>query len=617
MCGIAGLVRKNKKIEFAEIKRMTDAIAHRGPDGEGHWLRENVAIGHRRLSIIDLETGNQPMCNENETIWITYNGELYNFIELREILKQKKHTFKTHSDTEVIVHAYEQWGVDCVKRFRGMFAFAIVDTNKHQFFIARDHFGIKPLVYYHDQHCFAFASEFQALKTLNNINKELDLTALDEYLWQQYIPAPKTIYKNIKKLKPAHCMTVSFAGEILAHDEYWKLEFKPNYRKTEKDWIVELDAVIKNSVQKHLVSDVPFGAFLSGGVDSSLVVAYMSQILKQPVKTFSIGFEEKDFNETAYSQIAADKWKTDHYIEIVKPNALELLPQIVKHYGEPYGDSSAIPTYYVSKIARKQVTMVLSGDGGDEIFGGYETYIEWMKFLERRSIPIYRRAWKQKLFPVANYLFPKRYPIIDQPEFHVQNWMRFFVYFQPDVRHRLWRPEFESFQQKNIEIFDEEFNKCLKYERLAKAQYTDIKTYLPYDILTKVDVASMMNSLEVRPPLIDKEVAEFAATIPQHFKMEKGENDSWTSKKILKQVAGKYYSPEFLNRKKMGFSMPLVEWFSPNTDTFNEINSRLLNKNSKLTSYFEPSIVKEVLDSQIDYRIWLLLFLEEWLEQNQ
>ncbi len=383
MCGIVGLLRFDAQTaDYDTVAPLIKALVHRGPDDEGLIVRGPAILGHTRLSIIDLEGGRQPLANEDETVWITYNGEIYNYRELREYLEAKGHIFRTKSDTEVIVHAYEQWGDSCVEYFRGMFAFAILDLRVRRFFLGRDHFGIKPLYYLRTNTFFAFASEIQVLRLLPDVDWTLDLGAIDEYLRLRYIPAPKTIYCNVQKMLPAYRLSVTFDGKCSPPEEYWQLEFRPNFRRSQEDTLEELDEVVRDSVRAHLVADVPFGAFLSGGVNSSTIVAYMAEILGRPIATFSIGFDETGFDELPYARQAANIWHTEHQEEIVKPAALSILPQLVQNYGEPFGDHSAIPTYYVSRLARSRVTMVLSGDGGDECFAGYEdTYGRWVEHI--------------------------------------------------------------------------------------------------------------------------------------------------------------------------------------------------------------------------------------------
>lgn len=610
MCGITGLLNPNGKVDRQQLEAMTKALSHRGPDGEGIWSYERVGIAHRRLAIIDLATGKQPLSNEDETIWVTFNGEIYNYQELRKHLIAAGHNFKTQSDTEVIVHAYEEWGDRCVEKFRGMFAFGLVDLNAQRIFLARDHLGIKPLYYLNTPNCFAFASEIQALRQLKHIPLNLDLRAIDQYLTLQYIPAPRTAFKQIKKLPPGHRLSISFDGVLSEPEEYWQLNFEPDLSRSEADWIEELDFILQDSIKAHLVSDVPFGAFLSGGVDSSAIVAYMSEILAKPVKTFSIGFEEEEFNELAYAQIPAKQWQTEHYTEIVKPEAIDvLLPKLVKHYGEPFGDSSAIPTYYVCQMARKEVTMVLSGDGGDECFAGYHTYRHWMRWLSKDEKP----AWKNYIYPLASFLKPDRYP----PRLpNLEGWFRYITQIPRNLRSRLWRLEFKNLPLLEIEAFERERLKIEGYDWAHQAQYIDTKTYMPFSILTKVDIASMMNSLEVRTPIVDLEVFEFAAKMPQSLKIAKNSGGDWEGKLIFKKLLSRYYSPEFLHRPKMGFSTPVEKWFSPQGSSRAYLEARLLGQDSQVVKFFEPDIIQKFLGDNLTSPLWLLLFLDEWLSQN-
>jgi asparagine synthase (glutamine-hydrolysing) len=606
MCGIAGIFRTNGRVEEAEITEMALSIKHRGPDGYGQKLFEKGAIGHRRLSIIDLETGKQPMCNEDETIWITFNGEIYNYLELYEELKKAGHQFKSKSDTEVIIHGYEQWGYDIVKKLRGMFSFALVDTKKQKVFCARDNFGIKPFYYMKTDTCFAFGSELQEFKQVKEFTAEIDLKAVDEYLWLQYITAPKTVFKNVYKLKPAHYIVYHFNGKIEEPTEYWDVNYNKKQIKTEKEWIEELNNVLKKSVEAHLVSDVPFGAFLSGGIDSTLVVSYMAKILKQPVKTFSIGFDEADFSELEYSNLAAKKYKTDHYTEIVKPNALDILPTLVKHYGEPYGDSSAIPTYYVCKLAREHVTMVLSGDGGDECFAGYNSHVAWME----NDPAHYRTGWKNKYFNELSMLFPSRFPQRD----NVARWYGHIQYLPSESRSALWRDDSKENHTAEYKYFHDLRKHTAKYSLANKVQYWDLKMYMPYDILTKVDVASMIHSLEVRTPLIDKEVWEFAATIPQEFNIQKKNNGkNWEGKLLLKKILSKDFDDSFIHRPKMGFGVPISKWFAEKGELHDVLKDYLLSTDSCILHYFKREKIEELLKVNFTGALWLLLFLEEWL----
>ena len=610
MCGIAGIVRWDReKPQEPEIQTMTRALSHRGPDGEGFFIRDGVAMGHRRLSIIDLETGSQPLSNEDATVWITFNGEIYNYRKLRHVLQQKGHQFSTHSDTEVIVHAYEEWDEQCVERLRGMFAFGIADFRKQRLFLARDHLGIKPLYYVHTPRCFAFASEIQSLRCIPDVALDLDMQGIDQYLWLQYIPAPTTAFKQIRKIPPAHRMSLTFDGNLFEPKRYWHIEFRPDYNRNENEWLEALDNVLRDSVRAHLVSDVPFGAFLSGGVDSSAVVGYMAQILNRPIKTFTIGFEEKDFNELPYAQITAERWETDHHVEIVKPDALEILPKLVKHYGEPFGDSSALPMYYVCKMGRQHVPMVLSGDGGDESFAGYDSYRAWMHWHTSNRMP----RWKKIIYPIARFIWPDRYPSQGAV---LQNWLQFISPMPVSMRHPLWREEYRSVLSFPLEVFEKEFERTRGYGLINKVQYMDLNTYLPFDILAKVDVASMMHGLEVRTPLVDVRVVEFAATIPEYFNMARNGNGEWEGKLLLKKALERYYPADFVCRPKKGFGVPLQKWFSCDGPLRETVQDRLLGRKSTLHNFFEPAMIKQLVKSVTIYPLWILLFLEEWLRQN-
>jgi asparagine synthase (glutamine-hydrolysing) len=531
MCGIAGIIKKSGPLHENELVSMTDSLRHRGPDGSGYHFHEHVGIGHRRLSIIDLEGGKQPLCNEDKTIWITFNGEIYNYPELKKQLQQAGHRFQTNSDTEVIVHAYEEWGTNCVKKLRGMFAFAICDQRKRELFLARDHFGIKPLVYGFTKECFCFASELQAIRLAPGFESAIDLNALDLYLQFQYIPAPHSIYKNVYKLPPAHFMRVNFDGTPVECQSYWQLEYKTNHNSSKAQWLDEFDSVLKESVKAHLLSDVPFGAFLSGGIDSSAIVTYMAQEMKQPVKTFSIGFHEKAYNELDYARLVAKHWGTEHHEEIVVPDALAILPDLVTHYGEPFGDSSAIPTWYVSRLARQHVTMVLTGDAGDEIFIGYDFYTNrWNRHLS--PVPEHLPGYKKLLYPLLNKVNPKRFPYRTST---TSDWFRYKKFFHDDYRNAFWLSEFHhEIQSDNSGFIQDLFIEYGRVGHFQKGAAIDFRNYLPNDILAKVDIASMMHSLETRTPLLDLKVVEFAATLPQELCINKI-NGKWEGKLILKK----------------------------------------------------------------------------------
>lgn len=623
MCGITGILRLNPTNDLhIEIQRMTDSIRHRGPDGEGIFVKDNLALGHRRLAIIDLETGKQPMCNEDESLWLTYNGEIYNFKELRIELEKFGHRFKTNSDSEVIIHSYEQWGVNCLNKFRGMFAFCIADFSNRKLFLARDHFGIKPLVYRISSDYFAFSSELSSLRKINDKAPEGDIESLEFYLRYQYIPAPKTIYKKIYKLKPAHYLFVDFNNPEPIPIRYWDFEFNSYIDLREEEYEEQLESVLENSVKTHLVSDVPFGVFLSGGIDSTLVTQKMAKILSAPIKAFSIGFKEEKYSELKYAEIAAKKIGVEHHTYIIEENGLEILPELIQHYGEPYGDSSAIPTYYVSKYARQNVPMVLSGDGGDEFFGGYITYKRWMNYnpwkdfiksltnlKKRRTIRSFKEGMQYRTF----HSFSK-------DRHNGDEWMKFMMFLKNNIRKSLWKKEFSSIMKSESELFLEAHNKAQKFDRLSYAQYIDINTYMQGDILYKVDIASMAHGLEVRPPIIDTEVLSLASRLPQYLKLQTNENSN--GKYLLKKILGKTFDNSFIEREKKGFAIPRHEWFLFEGKSREMIRELILTDSAMIRNFFNSEMVKFYVHHHGKPKnysgiLWLLLALEMWFQQNK
>lgn len=611
MCGIAGVI-SNYPSSRKKTEKMLKKLGHRGPDGKGILEFESGTIGHTRLAIIDIKYGKQPMSDSHQNFLITYNGELYNYVEIRNKLRLKGYDFITNSDTEVIIQAYSHWGKECVKYFRGMFAFCLVDLLKKELFLARDHFGIKPLVYCQNSEIFAFASEIQALKSIPEVNWDINLTALDQYLAYQFIPAPNTIYKEVKKLPPAHFMRVDFSGDIKEINSYWKFDFKPDYSKSEVEWLDALEEAIKESVNAHLVADVPFGAFLSGGIDSSLVVGFMSQLMANPVKTFSIGFEEEEYSELQYARKVANHWGTDHHEAIVKADALAILPDLVKHYGEPFGDSSAIPTYYVSQLARSHVTMALSGDGGDELFTGYESYSSrWSSHIS--AIPEHLPAFKKELYCFLNLIFPNKYPLRTA---FLSDWQRYIQYYGPSERYQLWKLEFANHLFQTGKTHQTIWKDSQSFSHFQRAQHLDFRTYLPYDILTKVDIASMMHSLEVRTPLLDIRVVELACQIPERFNINKSSGE-WVGKQLLKKIVAKDLGHDFAFRKKMGFAVPVKKWFGDTGKFRNELRERLLSSGNGLDEFFERKQLEKIANGTNSGKQWLIVFLQEWLTYNK
>jgi asparagine synthase (glutamine-hydrolysing) len=625
MCGIAGILRWTDELLCeGEVERMTSAIAHRGPDGVGFLKREGVALGHRRLAIIDPTLGQQPMSNEQETSWITYNGELYNYKELREELRQKGHRFVTNSDTEVVIHAYDEWGPDCVRKFRGMFAFALADFRKRKLFLARDHFGIKPLYYRVSDDYLGFASELSALRQIDDAAPEGSLLSIDLYLRYQYIPTPHTIYRDTFKLPPATYLLVDFDGQMSGPVKYWELAFKPDTLPSDEEWEKEIEATIADSVKAHLVADVPFGIFLSGGVDSSLVAMEMSRILERPVQAFAIGFKEDGYSELEYAEQVARKLGIELHTAIVEDDSLDFLPELVAHYGEPFGDSSAIPTWYVSRLAREHVPMVLSGDGGDEGFGGYGSYAQWMKtdpLIEAKEVMHSAIHAAREYHPRrAFYWFRQSLRQYLNSGNDLAEWQKLICYVHDQPRRALWKPEYRQFVSERCELFAEADRQVRRRERLSYAQYLDYQTYLPCDILTKVDVASMYHGLEVRTPLIDLRVFDLARRLPlsQRYRMNGGAEPA--GKYLLKKLLGKSFSREFVHRKKQGFAIPRDRWFLPGKSARRMLDEVLRDGGSRLHDLFEPSEIRRHIDihevQENSNTLWLLLVLGLWLRQN-
>jgi asparagine synthase (glutamine-hydrolysing) len=620
MCGIVGYINKNgRPAELQLTNEMTKALSHRGPHGEGVHIFKNVAIGHRRLAIIDLETGTQPMSNEDDTIWITYNGELYNYRELRTILINKGHRFKTNSDTEVIIHAYEEYGKTCVEYFQGMFAFVILDMNRSELFIARDHIGIKPLAFLNDNNYFAFSSELQAFHLLPEFKSELNINAIDEYMLLHYIPPPHTIYQDTYKLPPAHRMAVDLNGNIKYYESYWDLSFAADNKKNEEEWLEELDHLLRDSIKKHLIADVPVGAFLSGGIDSTIIVKYMSELQGTNIpKTFSIGFDDELYSEVQYSDMVRIKYNTEHYSEIVSHDMVDILPKLIQHYGEPFGDDSCIPTYYLSNIASRKVNVVLSGDGGDEFFGGYIAYERWINLTKGEFSKYYKNypLWKKMVYPIFHHIFTSRYPhkYYVRYDLSTDNWIKHVQSTDIFWRNKLWKDDFKQNIQDVPEIFRNLSKYLVDLTPVQMAQYMDIKTTLPAVLLPKVDIASMMNGLEVRTPLTNKEVAEFICKIPDKYKMYGNNRGNYTGKYLLKKLLRKDFSDDFIFRRKMGFTPPTRTWFGENGKKRNFIREQLLDSNSNILDFFHRDSVLKLFHKNKLKELWLLLVLEIWLE---
>ncbi len=612
MCGIAGILRMDGgKVEDRELMAMASQMVHRGPDGQGIWRNKHVGLAHRRLSIIDLKTGDQPLSNEDGSIWVVFNGEIYNFRDLKKELESKGHLFKTSSDTEVLVHGYEEWGKEMLPRLNGMFAFALWSTRGGKLLLARDRLGVKPLYYYLNGKWLAFASELQALKTLRLIPFEIDRNALDLYLHYQYVPSPLSIYKNIFKLKPSYWLEVDLIRMTSLSGKYWDLDTSRELDESKSliDWIELVEKLFEDAVRIRLYSDVPFGAFLSGGTDSGLTVALMSRILNEPVRTFSVGWGGRGGDELPWAAQIAKKFNTTHEVFRISPEELEVVPKICPHFGEPFADSSAIPTYYVSKIAQTRVKMVLSGDGGDEVFGGYLTYQVLLRSGRfGTSIPaILERILRA--MPVN--------PLCQRLESLALSW---------EERHDALMSHFSFAERERIlrdrGPFSESGHLARMYpslwkDEILKAQYLDMKTYLPDDILVKVDRMSMANSLETRSPFLDYRLAEAAFSMPTSMKIPKPSREGESGKFVLKELAAKYLGREYVYRPKRGFGIPIDQWLREDRKEY--MANTLLSTSSPLYDYLDKSFVQSMAHEHQSgignhsAKLWNLLMLDGWL----
>jgi asparagine synthase (glutamine-hydrolysing) len=560
MCGIAGLVqRPEESVDRDLLRRMTDILAHRGPDGEGFFVHGPVGLGHRRLAIIDLSSGAQPMASSEGALNITYNGELYNFRELRQELAAIGQQFRTNSDTEVLLAAYEAWGVDCLARLRGMFAFAIWDQRRGRLFAARDRTGIKPFVYSWHGGRFRFASEIKALLEDPTLPRDLERDAIAEYFTYTYIPSPATIFRHIRKLPPASYLLYSPGWTEPEVHGYWELRMDPAADRSVEDWVESVRAGLRSAVESHLVSDVPVGAFLSGGLDSSSVVATMAHASRAPVKTFSIGFEEAAFDELAYARLVAAKYGTDHFELIVKPDVVNVLPRLAWQFDEPFADASAIPTYCVAKITRDHVTVALSGDGGDESFAGYRRHAEAARMHDwADSTPL------AMLKPLMRILGRARGEGARGKAFfetlgmdRIERYHRLMTFERPDGLRRLLCDD--VFPGEGARVTPRFFHDLVRGvdadDYVSQMQQLDIRHYLPEDILTKVDRTSMLTALETRVPLLDHVFMEEVARIPSALKLRKGEG-----KYIFKEAMRPSLPEAVVTRRKMGFGVPLGKW---------------------------------------------------------
>ncbi|OQA91406.1 MAG: Asparagine synthetase (glutamine-hydrolyzing) 1 [Elusimicrobia bacterium ADurb.Bin231] len=628
MCGIAGMFNFNgeKSVKEIDVRKMCDLIKYRGPDSEGVFIHPktndrtpySVGLGIRRLAIIDLATGDQPIHNEDKTIWVVQNGEIYNFSELRSSL-EKKHKFYTKTDTEVIAHLYEEYGERCVEHMRGMFAFAVWDSAREKLFVARDRVGKKPLYYAVHNGTFYFGSEIKSILACFAKMPEIDYKALDLFLTYQYIPSPLTVFKGIESLLPAHTLVCDKNGKIEIK-KYWDLDFRNKLEISLSGACGELKSLLCESVKLRMISDVPLGAFLSGGHDSSIIVGLMSEFSKNPVKTFTIGFEDLEFSEIEHARRVAEHFKTEHHELIVKPDFIEVLPKLAWHYGQPYADSSALPSYFVAMETRKHVTVALNGDGGDENFGGYLRY-KAMKGSLYFSFPF--RVLGRNLTNIAASLIPfkknKKYfrylyrlvsALSEPPELRNIQW---HCFFNREMKDSIYTEEFKSrvVGQDSYDYLADIFRHAPANNIMDKTFYTDIKAYLPECLLVKMDIASMANSLESRSPFLDHKILEFAASLPSSWKVR-----GITTKYILKKTFKNFLPPEIMRRGKMGFGIPLSRWFR--TDWKDYFISTVLSGKACARGYFKRSEVRNLYDEHLSgkrdhgYRLWALLMLELW-----
>ena len=627
MCGITGIfdTRETREISRAMLDRMNETQFHRGPDEGGLHLEPGVGLGHRRLSIIDLSTGQQPLFNEDHSVVVVFNGEIYNFQQLVPELQALGHVFRTHSDTEVIVHAWEAWGEACVHRFRGMFAFALWDRNQQTFFLVRDRFGVKPLYYaYLDDGQFIFGSELKSLMAHPGLGREIDPLAVEEYFAYGYIPEPRTIFRGANKLPPGFTLTLKRGGTRALPRQYWDMPFQPVKVASESAAMDELVERLKESIRLRMIADVPLGAFLSGGVDSSAVVAMMATQTSTPINTCSIAFSDPEYNESAFAQQVADRYQTHHTVETVESDDFDLVEKLATVYDEPYADSSALPTYRVCELARKHVKVALSGDGGDEHFAGYRRY-RWFRYEERMrsALPL---SLRRPLFGALGKLYPKAdwAPKVMRAKTTFEALARDTVegYFHgvsllsDAQRARLFSPalkrELQGYQA--VEVMRKHAAVAPTDDPLSLVQYLDMKTYLVGDILTKVDRASMAHALEVREPLLDHELMGWVSGLPVDLKLRGTEG-----KYLLKRAMEPYLPHDVLYRKKMGFSVPLAAWFRGPLAT--TIREAVLGERLAATRLFNPSYMRELLDhhqsGRRDYSValWTLLMFDAFLGQ--
>ncbi len=625
MCGITGIfdTRGKRDIDRAVLHRMNESQFHRGPDEGGLHLEPGIGLGHRRLAIIDLATGQQPLYNEDNSVCIVFNGEIYNYQELIPELQALGHIFHTRSDTEVVVHAWEAWGERCVDRFRGMFAFALWDRNRETLFLARDRLGVKPLFYaLLDDGTFLFGSELKSLLAHGGLKRDIDPCAVEEYFALGYVAEPRAIFRQAKKLPPASALLLRRGQPVGKPRPYWDVRFSLDSPLGDDEARTELRHRLEESIKLRMISEVPLGAFLSGGVDSSAVVAVMAGLSTSPVNTCSIGFSDPAFNESEFAQMVADRYRTNHHLDMVESDDFDLIDTLARLYDEPYADSSAIPTYRVCQLARQHVTVALSGDGGDENLGGYRRYrLHLMEERMRSALPL---CFRRPIFGALGRLYPKAdwAPRVFRAKTTFEGMARDSVeaYFhsvsilRTPMRQRLFSPQFKATLggYDAFQVFANHAARAETDDPLALIQYLDLKTYLIGDINTKVDRASMAHSLEVREPLMDHKLIEWLATLPSTLKIRGNEG-----KYLLKKTMEPLLPSEVLYRPKMGFSVPLARWFRGPLKT--RVQEAILGSRLADTGWFNRRYLEELVrdhnNGSRDYSasIWTILMFEAFL----
>ena len=625
MCGIVGMFDMHGKRDISHelLSRMNESQHHRGPDECGMHVEPGLGLGHRRLSIIDLSTGQQPLYNEDRSVVIVYNGEIYNYQSLIPELTALGHTFRTRSDTEVIVHAWEAWGAACVERLRGMFAFALWDRNRQTLFLARDRLGVKPLHYgYLADGTFMFGSELKSLLAHPGFGREIDPCAVEEYFALGYVPEPRTIFEGALKLPPAHTLSLRRGARPEQPAIYWDPRFTLDRPLTLADATEELTSRLDESVRLRMIAEVPLGAFLSGGVDSSAVVASMAKASAEAINTCSISFADPAFDESRYALQVAERYRTRHFVDRVESDDFDLIDLLARTYDEPFADSSAIPTYRVCQLARKHVTVALSGDGGDENFGGYRRYrMHLMEERLRHALPL---SLRRSVFGALGRAWPKAdwapRPLRAKSTFEALGRDSVGAYFhgvsilRDDMRSRLFSPALRSRLggYNAVEVFRRHASSAGTEDPLALIQYLDLKTYLVGDINTKVDRASMANSMEVREPLLDHPLVEWLATLPSSLKIN-GQEGKW----LLKKAMEPRLPHDLLYRPKMGFAVPLSQWFRG--PLRGRVRDALLGERLADTGMFERSCLRELVDQHQSGRrdnsssLWTLLMFDAFL----